>query len=523
MKKLIKGSFYLGAFICLFLAIISCEEEFTNIDTNVLANTKFSTNILTVEDISIENSQLQRIQTDNISRQLGQYLLGVYATEDYEKLEASVVSQLTIPDNLKVVDDIDGVSPLAITNIDTVFLKLPYQVNLNSDSNAYELDSIFGDLDKAFTLSLYQSNTFLNFYNPKDVSKVNRFYSNDIFEKTGDLLNYKESFSFIPSAQDTSLVIERRLFDNSLAKQDTLKLFNSTSSTIQVPFARIPLDKEKFKELFLDKYQTGEFDSQEAFNSYFKGIILEAKGTEGSLISFDFNNDDISLNPSIEVYYTNVILNEDSSVSDTIYKNDSFPLSGFRVNTFTMNDGNDKVYSDNDDIIIQGTAGNEGNITLLTQNKIDELKARNLLVVNASLTFYINQSKDINYIPERLYLYKNNTVNGKSVGFSYIKDAITESSFGGIRGQLRRDEDGNPNRYEFNLTDYVSDILAGTLKSQSLRLKAFNSSDARSSISVDTTFTNLSWTPKAVTLYGNTISDLEKKPTLKISYSENNN
>ena len=522
MKKIIKKSLYVGVFICLSMAIISCEEDFTNIDTNVLTNTKFTTNIIT-EEVGIENSQLERIQTDNISRQLGQYLLGVYASTDYEKLEASVVSQLSIPENLKVVDNVDGEVTLAITKIDTVFLKLPYQVSLNSDGSAYELDSIIGDPSKAFTLNVYRSNKFLNFYNPDDVSKVNRFYSNDVFEKTSDLLNSTPDFPFIPSADDTSLLIKRRLFDDSVAKEEILELFNITSSSVQVPFARIPLDKDKFEELFLDRYETGEFDSQQAFNEYFKGVILEAKGTEGSLISFNFNNTNSTLNPSIEVYYTNTILNEDATVSDTIYKNDSFPLSGFRVNTFSMNEGNDKVYPENDDIIIQGAAGNEGDITLLTQDKIDELKDRSLLVVNASLILYVNQLKDIKHAPERLYLYKNNTINNVSVGFSQIKDAISESSFGGIRGQLERDENGNPEKYTFNLTDYVSDILAGNIKSQPLKLKVFNTSDVPSRVVIDTIFNNLSWNPKAVTLFGKTTPSLEKKPILKISYSENNN
>ena len=36
---------------------------------------------------------------------------------------------------------------------------------------------------------------------------------------------------------------------------------------------RIPLNEDKFKELFLDKYESSEFESQDAFNDYFRGLF----------------------------------------------------------------------------------------------------------------------------------------------------------------------------------------------------------------------------------------------------------
>ena len=97
MKNYLKRSLYLGVFICLSAAILSCEEDFTNIDSNVLTNTKFDTSSINL-DVTSENVPLERVQSDNISTRLGQYLLGVYSspTLDYEKIEASIVSQLAI-------------------------------------------------------------------------------------------------------------------------------------------------------------------------------------------------------------------------------------------------------------------------------------------------------------------------------------------------------------------------------------------------------------------------------------------
>ncbi len=524
MKKNIKQSLYLGVFICLSMAILSCEEDFTNIDSNVLTNTRFTTNAILV-DITAENSPLERVQSDNISRRLGQYLLGVYASSDYEKLEASIVSQVAITPSLQVVDDenIYGADTTVVTKIDTVFLKLPYQVELNNDGDAYELDSIIGNPTKEFTINVYRSNTYMNVYDPSDPSKINRFFSDDVFEKI-DRLNANADIAFKPSAADTTLVIKRRLFDDSIATTDTLEIFNSATNTAKIPFVRIPLNEEKFKALFLDKYESVEFDSQEAFNNYFRGLIIEATGTDGSLISFNFNNTNTALNPSIEAYYTNTVLKSGSIVIDTITKNNSFPLSGFRVNTFTMDD---KVYPNNEEIIIQGTAGSEGTITLFNQSKIDELRARNLLVNDASLTFYINQSADTTHVPNRLYLYQDNTqVNA---GFGQVKDSYREQLFFG--GELQRDASGAVEKYTFRITKHVSDILSGeTNYSPNFKLKAFNISDFPSSIplpntvsATDTIFNNFSWNPKAVTLFNNLTTNTAKKAVLKISYSEDNN
>lgn len=515
MKKNFKRSAYIGVLVCLFTAIISCEKDFTDIGSNVISNTKFDTDAISV-DIIAKNSPLEKVQSDNISLQLSQYLLGVYNSPDYEKLEASIVSQLATNTGLKVVDNTYGADTTVVTKIDTVFLKLPYQVTLNSDGTKYEIDSIFGDKSKSFNLNVYRSNTYINLYNPSDPTKFNSFYSNDVFEKYGNELNSQVDFPFQPNQNDTALVVKRRLYNDVVSNKDTLRLFSSTESTIPIPFGRIPLDKDKFKEIFLDKYETGEFDSQDAFADYFRGLIIEASGNESSLISFNFNNTNSNLNPSLEVYYTNTVLKSGSIVLDTIYKNNTFPLSGFRINTFKMEE---KIYPDNNEIIIQGTAGSEANITLFDQDKIDELRAKNLLVNDASLTFYINQSADTTNVPERLYLYKNNK-DLSSPSFSQIKDAISEVAFEGVGGNLVRDSNGKKEKYTFKITDYISDILSGEINySPTLNIKTYNPTDSPTS-ATDTIFRNFSWNPKAVTLFNNSALNGDKKVVLKISYSE---
>ncbi|PQJ81011.1 hypothetical protein BTO18_13060 [Polaribacter porphyrae] len=502
--------------------VLSCEEDFTNIGSEVISNTKFDTNSISV-DILVENSPLEKVQSDNISRALGQYLLGVYNPSEYEKLEASIVSQLAITTGLKVIDESFGSDTTVVTKIDTVFIKIPYQVSLeNSTDTEFKIDSVFGDATKAFNLNIFRSNTFINNFNPSDPTKINSFFSNHVFQKDGNALNSSQNFQFIPNRNDTILEIKRRLFDDRIATKDTLKI-TINNSNISVPFARIPLNEEKIKELFLDKYESSEFSSQASFNNYFRGLILEATGNQGSLISFNFNNSLTTLNPSLEIYYTNTVLKSGSIVLDTIYKNDSFPLSGFRVNTFNMDD---KTYPTDDQIIVQGTAGSEAKINLFgadlnangIADKIEEIRTKNWLINDATLTLYINDTKDTTHVPERLYLYKSYQENQKTIN-SQIKDAVSEASSGGIGGLLERNN-GKVEKYTFNITDYISDLLNSNSNfSPDLKLKVFNSTDVPAFAS-DTIFRNFSWNPKAITLFNNSTSDVNKKAVLKISYSK---
>ena len=157
MKNILQSTLYVSGFVFLFSGIISCEKDFTDIGTSIIQNNVFSTNSILV-DIALENKPIERYRADNISMEPGQYLLGVYNNADYEKLEASILSQVGIPSGLKYSDTIYVGDSTFIATIDTVFLKLPYQVTLlenTSTGPSYQLDSVFGNRNQAFTLNLY--------------------------------------------------------------------------------------------------------------------------------------------------------------------------------------------------------------------------------------------------------------------------------------------------------------------------------------------------------------------------------
>ena len=495
-KAITKKGACLGIFIIL-VGIISCEKDFKDIGISVIDNNKFSIKD-TILKVVIANKEIKSVRADGLEiGTLGQYLLGVYNNANYEKIEASIISQLTITAGLKKINGADTIS-----TIDTVFLKLPYQATLKSGTkNEFTLDSIIGDRTKAFTLNIYQSSTYLSKLDPSNPSKKNSYQSNHTYQKISGELNAEINYQFKPNSNDTVIYIKRRLNSGAVYATDTVRLDKN------IPFARIPLKEDKIKELFLDKYGSSKFESQEAFNNYFRGLYIEASGDKGSLISFDFSN--LELRPSIEIYYTNTVNKGDSLVSEKV-KN-SFSLSNFSNSVYKMTD---KTYPENENIIIQGTAGNKAEIKLFTSNEIDNLRRKNWLINDASLTFYVNQDVvqfDTIATPQRLFLYKKYSRNP-----SQIIDILVEGE-GVFGGKLELSEK-KPNKYTFRITKYVSDLL--NRKSDYnplLELRVFNPTDLPVR---DTLVRTYNWNPKAVTILSHLISDSLRRPQLKISYSK---
>lgn len=508
------------------MIVISCEKDFTDIGTSIINNTKFNTKD-TILEVLVSNVPIQNVRADALglgfqpfSGFQGQYLLGVHINDDYEDVEASIISQVAIntQTTLTTYDNPDNLS--FTTQIDTVFLRIPYQATLisNTDKPLYTLDSVIGDLP--FTLNVYQINTFLSRLNPNDPSKTNSFTSDQVYDKIGNELNEIVDMDFLPSTKDTLMIVKRKASDGSLFDTDTIRYPTSPTSEIAYPMAIIPLKKSFAKDVFIDNFDNANFDSQANFNDYFRGILIEAKEKTnnptrgGSLISFDMSSPSENLNPFIDVYYTNTYFKANTTEIDTVIKqNYSFQLAGVVNNSFKMTN---RTYTSNNEVKIQGLAGSEAKVEILNGTQLDDLRAKNWLINDASLTFYINQSADTTLAPNRLHLYKRGLNSSSNVVVSQIKDKLTEPSF---FGGFLESENNKKDSYTFRITDYVSDLLNGnTTYNPELRLKVYNPTDQ---VVSDTVFIQYNWSAKAITLLNQDESaNGARKARLKISYSE---
>lgn len=522
LKKILRPFSTLVVLVLLFNVVVSCEDDFTDIGTSIVTNNQFTTHDTLIE-IEITPKNIESVRSDGlaIGGVLGQYLLGVYNNSNYEKIEASIISQLEIPADLTLVDREYGADTTVVTTIDTAFLILPYQataVGIENGITEYRIDSVIGNTVVPSKLNVYRLTSFLNTLDPQDPTQQRNYQSNESYELDPTRLNVFADAPFVPNATDTIQRIVRRLSTGASYETEEFKL-NGVS-----PFLGVPLKKEMMQQLFFDRYQTADFSSQDAFNDYFRGIKIQAEGTDGSLVSFNFNN--TNLRPSIQIFYTNTVLKSGTEVIDTIAKTDSFLLGGVRNNNYIMTPGNAAQFGN---VAIQGTAGTMAQIKVLGDDndnngiadQLEELRTKNWLINDATLTLHVNQNIvrfDTIATPFRLFIFKDGEENGEP-NRSQILDYVTEGE-DAVGGNLTLDSDKRPDRYTFKITDYISELVSGEIDYLPLLgVKVINPSDLPVN-PLDTIVDTYNWNPKAVMLYDHRSINGSRKATLKLSYSK---
>ena len=513
----------LGISLLCFAAIISCEKDFSDIGSSVVNNTKFETGEVLL-DVEITPVDISSVRADNIVTPTNEYWLGVYKNDNYKSIESSFVCQLLYSSPIKTEDIKPAINTGEIDSVfvlDKVILKLPYTAtNIGKESDGkpkFRLDSVLGDPEIPTSVKVYRNGTYLNTLNPSNPAVSNNFESNATYIES-ELLNEDAVFTFKPSPKDTMLILTRNISNGNTYK-DTIKLEN------KAPFLTIPLNMTRMKELFWDKLQDNEFSSFEAFNDYFRGLIVKSEGTNGAMVPLNLLGS--SASATLDFYFTITTFEKKDgqaslALKDTLARTLSFPLSGMRNSIYKMSPKVTPTPTNN--FTIQGTAGNAATVKLLDNVKLQELKANNWLVNDASLTFYVNQNinTDKNILPQRLFLYQNIDNGSGGLTPTQITDAYKEAALFG--GNIELTDDDKPEKYNFRITDYISDLLDGTTNDISpLTLKVYNNpTDSPTTNNVlDVNVKTYNWNPRGVTLLdGNETANTTKRAVLKISYSK---
>ncbi|MGY0407051.1 MAG: DUF4270 family protein [Polaribacter sp.] len=563
MKNIIRKCTFIGVLTLIFSGFTSCEEEFTDLGTNVVSNTKFSTGKI-ILDVAITTNNTESVRADNIGISiLGKYWLGVYNKPYAKKMEASIISQLTYVVGGRLRNKAVSGTDTTYT-LDKVLLKIPNTAtSKGKDSEGkptYTLDSVLGNPTVPTSLVVLRNGTYLSKLNPADPTKENQYLSNyDYLEK--DILTETGGFTFMPKAADTLkdfLRVDRMksTSSNVVMYRDTIRVKNTQK--VSIPFLAIPLDLTTMKTLFWNKFEDPEFSSAEKFQQYFRGLIIKAQGTNGALVPFNLGANPA---PVIDFYYSKTI-SENNVIKDTINSKYSFSLAGYRNSKYNMSTATVTPPADN--FVIQGTAGSTAEIKILGVN-LAELKQKKptdpilkyqdkdvnndgyldlkelasirnvskkslgLLINDASLIFNVNKTINTNkdILPQRLLIYQNKKKANGSITPTHISDSYEEAAtFGGNLSLSNTDKLEN---YTFKISDYISNLLDKTTNDFSpLELKVYNtltddsvSSDGRI---IHINVRNYNWNPKSVVLLnGNKTANGEKRVQLKISYSERNN
>ena len=523
-KKIVNSLKYIGLSSLILLSVIACERDFENIGIGLVDNNEFTTKD-TVFEVIAYNKNIDSSRVDGVP----QYLLGVYKDDNFGFIKTTFISQLGLSGSTSFGDNV---------SIDAVILDIPYYVTDTSTTGIpdFKLDSIIGDQSKEYNLSIYESGTFLNSLDPLDPTKIKRYYSNEDYS-VQELLY---SSLFKPNRNDTVLYVNRRFIDSDPTTVDDI---DTIKKSPLLPSIKIPLDTLFFRNNFINQENTGVFDTFDNFINHFRGIVIEADGTDGSLMALAMSN------ATITIYYTNTVLtseslinvdlNGDGDTDDTdvpvrTKEEMAFPIFGIRSNQYKRDYSQSLVNINNlfdfpnttngeEKLYVQGASGSMSVIELFKGIDLDEIRNKNWLINEANVILYWDESSSTN-VPEKLLLYRFDEN-------SQILDVFSEAQINGIGGDLERDEDTNkPIKYKFRITDYISEVLKSEepIALERFGLKVFHLTDNPNFLLgiTDTIIKDFSWIAKGVVLKGNNIdemnSDYAKRLKLEIFYTINN-
>jgi hypothetical protein len=300
-------------------------------------------------------------------------------------------------------------------------------VNPNPDKRLYDIDSLFGDREASFDIEIHKLNYFLRQLDPNQNFEQGQIYYSD----------FSASIH-----QDQPLANENITLDfNEIVKDSADNLS---------PRIRVPLNKQIFQQLILDKEGDSALASSEDWRDFFRSISIETSNFSSPLLMLLDTNSMV-----IRIDYTYKSEVADSDPVEIEDKTDEFlinTLGSIRFNTLTKTTTAAAALNDivsatvPDQIALSGGLGMVADIQLFEDNDVlEDLKGRPWLLNEANLTFHVDkQAVDVygHTLPNRLYLYNANTL---APIIDFAQDGVATPSLAKIvyGGFLTNEEEGD--------------------------------------------------------------------------------
>ena len=441
---------FFATIVTLFSACSS--NDFNEIDGGLLKNPNFDTNVFTAT-IQVSQVKENAVQTNG----LGGYLLGQYSQVPFGTKSATIVAQVTLP----AVNPTFGTKTQANENKDNkqekekvteAYLYIPFFNPNSSNSKAtykkdgeYTLDSLYGHKNASFNIDVKELNYYLSDIDTDLNAKV--YYSNNT-----DLTNNLGASIVSGTTTATSYTISnksitRYQFDNPRTTEDESKKVQD----VLAPGLRIPLSTNFFQTKIINKEGSSELANANEFKKYFKGISVSAS---------NFSKDLMMLlnmaNAKIEIVYSYETSGTNSTTTETRKNRYELSLNGITVNLFN-NSG--ESLTDSSKIYLSGALGQTASITI-SNTDIANIKSQKLMVTDASLLLYVDNSVSYTKEPERLFIYNTQT-GAVLVDYQYDPTSNADSSTYSYLyhlGKLQK-ENGKGAFYQLRITNHILNLV----------------------------------------------------------------
>jgi hypothetical protein len=318
-----------------------------------------------------------------------------------------------------------------------------------------------------FDLTVRHSDFFLRDHEPTSGFLDPSAYFSDDSSKFEDFLG-----AVLFQGKDT--ISEFQYIEYQMDDPDTEEdesAFTDASKT-KDPGIYVDLDPNFFQTMILDEEGGSELLSRSNFKDHFRGIHLSLAADNDLMMLLNLTSGYIEVDYTYDFWNTqddsdasnDAIDTEERSFRLNLVSGGSFGItSGNAVNTWTAE--NNVSIIDNQDfaerVYLKGGSGYLAQFQI-PDEIIEEIKANNWLVNEASIVFHVDQDVMQQYPeqPSRLYLFKE----GSNLP---VYDAMTETSndetplgiFLNYDGILQYDTEGNSSHYTVRLTDYVNHVV----------------------------------------------------------------
>ena len=246
-------------------------------------------------------------------------------------------------------------------------------VNPNPDKRLYDIDSLFGDREASFDIEIHKLNYFLRQLDPNQNFEQGQIYYSDF----------------------SSSIHQDQLLANENITLDFNEIVKDSADNLS-PRIRVPLNKQIFQQLILDKEGDSALASSEDWRDFFRSISIETSNFSSPLLMLLDTNSMV-----IRIDYTYKSEVADSDPVEIEDKTDEFlinTLGSIRFNTLTKTttaaaELNDIVSATvPDQIALSGGLGMVADIQLFEDNDVlEDLKGRPWLLNEANLTFHVDK------------------------------------------------------------------------------------------------------------------------------------
>lgn len=445
------------------LLVVACDKDFNEIGVNVIGEDHYGfarhTNEVVANMVSTGP-----VQSNNLPLNP----LGIYDNPVFGKTKAHFVTQV----------ELATANPTIGTSIvmESVILTVPYfstVLSNNSDgTKTYELDSLYGGTAASIDLKVYRSGYFLGNIGYEGGTQVAQKYYTD--------QNLDIDGAKLPTILNDGDINQNTNFFFSTEEREETTIDDDGESTVTrfAPEMRLELNEDYFKTHILEA-ASANLLSNNAFKYYFRGIYFKVEdvaGSPGALAMLNFAEGKITINYKADITVTaqdgtTTTTNQDRSIvlnlagnSVSLLENEPTIAYGNALAQTPSEAGQSRLF-------LKGGQGSVATIDIFGNedldnngwpDKLDEIREKNWLINEASLTFYVDRdAMGTAPEPNRVFLYNiPNKIPVLDYYFDNTKGRTAKFDRAVYGGILEKASDGRGTKYKVRITNYVRSMVS---------------------------------------------------------------